>query len=86
IQGPKLLLVDEPTSSLDPAIGRDVMKEIRRISKELGVPVLISIHDVNLALDFADRIVAMRDGEVISEGLASEFTQQRLEDIYQYKI
>ncbi len=86
IQGPRLLLVDEPTSSLDPAIGRDVMKEVRRISKELGVPVLISIHDVNLALDFADRIVAMRDGEVISEGEAGEFNQKRLEDIYQYKI
>ncbi|MCF8106251.1 MAG: phosphonate ABC transporter ATP-binding protein [Desulfohalobiaceae bacterium] len=86
IQGPQLLLVDEPTSSLDPAIGRDVMKEIRRISKELGVPVLISIHDVNLALEFADRIVAMRDGEVVSEGEASEFNQKRLEDIYQYKI
>jgi phosphonate transport system ATP-binding protein len=86
IQDPKLLLVDEPTSSLDPAIGHDVMKEIRRISKELGVPVLISIHDVDLALEFADRIVAMREGAVVAEGPAHEFTQQKLQEVYQYEI
>ncbi len=86
IQDPKLLLVDEPTSSLDPAIGHDVMNEFHQISKELGVPVLISIHDVNLALEYADRIVAMRDGAVVSEGKAEEFDQKRLREIYQYKI
>lgn len=86
IQDPKLLLVDEPTSSLDPAIGHDVMNELHQISKELGVPVLISIHDVNLALEYADRIVAMRDGLVVSEGKADEFDQKRLSEVYQYKI
>jgi len=86
IQNPKLLLVDEPTSSLDPAIGHDVMDEFHQISKELGVPVLISIHDVNLALEYADRIVAMRDGLVVSEGSADKFDQKRLREIYQYKI
>jgi phosphonate transport system ATP-binding protein len=86
IQDPKLLLVDEPTSSLDPAIGHDVMNEFHQISKELGVPVLISIHDVNLALEYADRIVAMRDGVVVAEGKADEFDQKRLTEVYQYKI
>lgn len=86
IQNPKLLLVDEPTSSLDPAIGHDVMNEFHQISKELGVPVLISIHDVNLALEYADRIVAMRDGLVVSEGKTEEFDQRRLGEVYQYKI
>jgi len=86
IQNPKLLLVDEPTSSLDPAIGHDVMNEFHQISKELGVPVLISIHDVNLALEYADRIIAMRDGLVVSEGKAEEFDKKRLGEIYQYKI
>ncbi|MBW2058977.1 MAG: phosphonate ABC transporter ATP-binding protein [Deltaproteobacteria bacterium] len=86
IQDPRLLLVDEPTSSLDPAIGHDVMNEFHQISKKLGVPVLISIHDVNLALEYADRIVAMRDGTVVSEGRADEFDQKRLEEVYRYKI
>lgn len=86
IQDPQLLLVDEPTSSLDPAIGRDVMREIHRISKELEVPVLISIHDVGLALEFADRIVAMRDGLVVSEGEVREFDEKKLKEVYQYQI
>lgn len=86
IQNPKLLLVDEPTSSLDPAIGHDVMNEFHDISKKLNVPVLISIHDVNLALEYADRIIAMRDGAIVAEGRAEEFDQKRLGEIYQYKI
>lgn len=86
IQNPKLLLVDEPTSSLDPAIGHDVMNEFHQISKQLGVPVLISIHDVNLALEYADRIVAMRDGVVVAEGRSDEFDQSRLREVYQYAI
>jgi len=86
IQNPKLLLVDEPTSSLDPAIGHDVMNEFHDISKKLNVPVLISIHDVNLALEYADRIIAMRDGTIVAQGRADEFDQQRLSEVYQYEI
>ena len=86
IQDPKILLVDEPTSSLDPAIGHDVMDEFHRTAKKLGVPVLVSIHDVNLALEYADRIVAMRDGQKIFEGNASEVNKEKLSEIYQYEI
>ena len=86
IQNPKLLLVDEPTSSLDPAIGHDVMNEFHAISKKLNVPVLISIHDVNLALEYADRIIAMRDGAIVAEGRADEFNEKRLGEVYQYEI
>ena len=86
IQGPKFLLVDEPTSSLDPAIGHDVMDEFHRTTRTLGVPVLVSIHDVNLALEYADRIIAMRDGEKIFEGDAKYVTKEKLSEIYQYEI
>jgi phosphonate transport system ATP-binding protein len=86
IQNPKLLLVDEPTSSLDPAIGHDVMNEFHQISKKLNVPVLISIHDVNLALEYADRIIAMRDGAIVAQGRSDEFDKKRLSEIYQYEI
>ncbi|MBA7678869.1 Iron(3+)-hydroxamate import ATP-binding protein FhuC [subsurface metagenome] len=78
--------MDEPTSSLDPAIGHDVMDEFHRTAKKLGVPVLVSIHDVNLALEYADRIVAMRDGQKIFEGNASEVNKEKLSEIYQYEI
>ncbi|MFW6139296.1 MAG: phosphonate ABC transporter ATP-binding protein [Spirochaetota bacterium] len=86
IQNPKILLVDEPTSSLDPAIGHDVMDEFRRTTKKLGVPTLVSIHDVNLALEYADTIVAMRDGKTIFEGDAKDVTKEKLNEIYQYEI
>ncbi len=86
IQGPKILLVDEPTSSLDPAIGHDVMDEFRRTTKKLGVPVLVSIHDVNLALEYSDTIVAMRGGKRIFEGNAKEVNKEKLNEIYQYEI
>ena len=86
IQEPKFLLVDEPTSSLDPAIGHDVMDEFHRTAKTLGVPVLVSIHDVNLALEYADRIIAMRNGEKIFEGDAKDVTKEKLSEIYQYEI
>jgi len=86
IQEPKFLLVDEPTSSLDPAIGHDVMDEFHKTAKTLGVPVLVSIHDVNLALEYADRIIAMRNGEKIFEGDAKGVTREKLSEIYQYEI
>ena len=57
IQQPQLLLVDEPTSSLDPKIARDVMGMIKTMSQEAAVPVLCNIHDVQLAMDFLTKAV-----------------------------
>jgi phosphonate transport system ATP-binding protein len=62
MQDPKLLLVDEPTSSLDPKISKEVMGMIKQMSKEEGVPVLCNIHDVNLALEFSNRVIGLQDG------------------------
>jgi phosphonate transport system ATP-binding protein len=68
IQEPKLLLVDEPTSSLDPQIGFEIMELIYRISQESKIPVLISIHDVDLAKEFASRIIALKFGRKVYDG------------------
>ncbi|MDP2960261.1 MAG: phosphonate ABC transporter ATP-binding protein [candidate division Zixibacteria bacterium] len=68
IQEPLLLLVDEPTSSLDPQIGYEIMELIQRISKEYKIPVLISIHNVDLAKEFASRIIALKFGRMIYDG------------------
>src|SRR3546814_780934 len=62
IQNPKLMLVDEPTSSLDPKIAREVMTMITEISHELHIPVLCNIHDVQLATEFCSRIIGLQDG------------------------
>lgn len=86
IQEPDLLLVDEPTSSLDPAVGKDVMEEFKKTTKEVGVPTLCSIHDIDLALEFADSIIAMKAGVKIYEGRAEEVNAEKIDEIYAYEV
>jgi len=86
IQYPKLLLVDEPTSSLDPKISREVMGMIRKMSKEDGVPVLCNIHDVNLALEFSNRVIGLQDGVKMFDGPTTSVDKKVLEEIYAFEI
>ena len=65
MQSPKLLLVDEPTSSLDPKIGAEVMELMCEIAEERGIPVLFSVHDVALARTYSQRIVGLQHGRKI---------------------
>jgi len=85
-QGPKLLLVDEPTSSLDPKISREVMGMIRKMSKEEGVPVLCNIHDVNLALEFSNRVIGLQEGIKMFDGPTKSVDKKILEEIYAFEI
>jgi phosphonate transport system ATP-binding protein len=82
IQNPKMLLVDEPTSSLDPKIAREVMSLIREIAREFGVPVLCNIHDVNLALEYCTRVIGLQDGIKRFDGAPGEIDRSVLADIY----
>ena len=82
IQGPKLLLVDEPTSSLDPRTSEAVMRLIVELAAEDGIPALINIHDVPLARLFARRVVGMRAGEIVYDGPAAGLTTEVLERVY----
>ena len=86
IQNPKLLLVDEPTSSLDPKIAREVMTLIREIASELGIPVLCNIHDVDLALDFCTRVIGLQDGYKKFDGPPSEIDKSVLAEIYAMEV
>ncbi len=86
IQAPKLLLVDEPTSALDPKISREVMGMIRGIAREFQVPVLCNIHDVDLALEFCDRIIGLQDGVKKFDGPPSTVDQHALADIYAMEV
>ena len=72
IQRPKIMLVDEPTSSLDPETSRTVMELLTEIAAEDDIPILINIHEVDLAETYADRIVGLRDGRKVFEGQAHE--------------
>ncbi len=82
MQDPDLLLVDEPTASLDPKTARQIMRLIRELALERGTPALVNIHDVGLAQTFADRIVGLNGGRVVFDGPPSDLDQNVLTDIY----
>ena len=86
IQAPKLLLVDEPTSALDPKISREVMGMIRGIAREFQVPVLCNIHDVDLALEFCDRVIGLQDGIKKFDGPPRSVDKHALADIYAMEV
>ena len=82
MQNPELLLVDEPTASLDPKTARQIMRLIRALAAERATPALVNIHDVALAQEFADRVVGLQGGKVVFDGPADGLTPQVLTRIY----
>jgi phosphonate transport system ATP-binding protein len=82
MQQPDLLLVDEPTASLDPKTSRQIMRLIRELATERDTPALVNIHDVTLAKSFSDRIIGLKDGAVIFDGTPAELTEAALTLIY----
>ena len=82
MQSPKLLLVDEPTASLDPKTSRQIMRLILELCKERGLAAIVNIHDVVLATEFLPRIVGLRAGSVVFDGPASQVDRDVLTRIY----
>jgi phosphonate transport system ATP-binding protein len=82
IQNPELLLVDEPTASLDPKTSRQIMRLIRELCKERKLSAIINIHDVFLAQMFAERIVGLQLGKIVYDGLPAGLTPDVLTTIY----
>jgi phosphonate transport system ATP-binding protein len=81
-QDPELLLVDEPTASLDPKTSRQIMRLIVEICRESALPAIINIHDVVLAQQFADRIIGLQAGRVVFDGGPAMLTEEVLTRIY----
>ncbi len=82
IQNPELLLVDEPTASLDPKTSRQIMRLIKELCSERKLSAIINIHDVMLAQMFAERIVGLRLGEIVFDGPPGNLTPASLTAIY----
>jgi phosphonate transport system ATP-binding protein len=82
MQRPALLLADEPTSSLDPKTSVEIMQLLQAQGRERNIPVIVNMHDVELAKRFADRIVGMHGGSVVFDGNASALTDDVLKSIY----
>jgi phosphonate transport system ATP-binding protein len=82
MQSPKLLLVDEPTASLDPKTSRQIMRLILELCQERGLAAIVNIHDVVLATEFLPRIVGLRAGVVVYDGPAADIDKTVLTNIY----
>ena len=82
-QNPQIILADEPVASLDPVTAKQVMDDFKRINRDMNITVLINIHHVELALQYASRVVGIRSGEVVYDGPVDRVTQEVLDSIYQ---
>lgn len=82
MQQPDLLLVDEPTASLDPKTSRQIMRLLVELAHERGTPALVNIHDVGLAQSFADRIIGLAEGKIVFDGTPQQVTAPVLTRIY----
>ncbi|WP_319941411.1 phosphonate ABC transporter ATP-binding protein [Halomonas jincaotanensis] len=81
-QEPELLLVDEPTASLDPKTSRQIMRLITEICAEHLLPAIVNIHDVPLAQQFTSRIIGLRSGKVVFDGSPASLSDAALTEIY----
>ncbi len=82
LQDPKILLADEPTSSLDPETSHAVMELLSETAKSNDVPVLINIHEVELALEYADQVIGLSGGKIVFRGTPDEVTEEAKDRIY----
>lgn len=81
-QSPRIILADEPVAALDPVTAKQVMQDFVHINQELGISILLNIHHVELALEYADRIIGIRAGKIVYDGPSAKVDQAVLDAIY----
>jgi len=83
-QQPELLLLDEPTSHLDITHQVHILNVLQQLNQEMGLSVLMVIHDLNLASEYCDRLILVNQGKIHTQGTPEEvLTFQNIEDVYQ---
>jgi phosphonate transport system ATP-binding protein len=82
MQGPELILADEPVSSLDPATSQQIMSLLAEINEKEGVTVLCNLHLPALARQFGSRILALNEGRIVYDGPAKELSEDELNSLY----
>jgi phosphonate transport system ATP-binding protein len=82
MQRPKLILADEPVASLDPATSHSVLKHLEAVNRDDGITVLCNLHVLSLARRYATRVIALKGGELVFDGLPSEIDEARFKEIY----
>ncbi len=81
-QEPKIILADEPVASLDPITAKQVMDDFKRINQEMDITILVNMHHVDLALNYATRVIGINAGEIVFDGPSNEVTPDVLQQIY----
>ena len=80
---PKLLLADEPAASLDPVTGHQILELLKEIQKTEGVTILMNSHNLELSLEFSDRIIGLKDGSVAFDGIPEQLDETMIHCIYE---
>ncbi|RME80402.1 MAG: phosphonate ABC transporter ATP-binding protein [Caldilineae bacterium] len=82
MQEPKIMLADEPVASLDPVLAHSILQYLETLNREDGITVLCSLHFLDLVHRYATRVIGLKDGELVFEGLPSELTADRFKEVY----
>ncbi|WP_459500059.1 phosphonate ABC transporter ATP-binding protein [Bacillus sp. C1] len=81
-QEAKIILADEPVASLDPLTTKQVMEDLKKINKEFGITTIVNLHSIDLAREYATRIIGLHAGEIVFDGLVEEATDEKFAEIY----
>lgn len=83
VQQPTIVLVDEPTSSLDPARSHDILSLITRLTEEQNQTLIASMHSIEYVKQYFDRVIGIKDGQICFDGPTMELTQDVINQIYE---
>lgn len=82
VQNPAMILCDEPIASLDPNASKIIMDHLKKFSKEMGITLIVNLHQVNVAINYSDRILGVNSGRIVFDGGPDELTSDRIAEIY----
>jgi phosphonate transport system ATP-binding protein len=82
VQNPAMILCDEPIASLDPSASKIIMDHLKKFSREMGITLIVNLHQVNVAINYSDRIIGVNSGRIVFDGTPDELTSERISEIY----
>jgi phosphonate transport system ATP-binding protein len=82
MQEPRIMLADEPVASLDPVLAHSILQYLELLNRQDGITVLCSLHFLDLVHRYASRVIGLKDGELVFDGLPSELTAERFKEVY----
>ncbi|AHA73189.1 MULTISPECIES: phosphonate ABC transporter ATP-binding protein [Bacillus] len=81
-QEAKIILADEPVASLDPLTTKQVLNDLKKINEDFGITTIVNLHSIDLARQYATRIIGLHAGEIVFDGLVEEATDEKFAEIY----